>query len=65
MFSAAELEGWSDYAHAYGSPSEASEKGDRYVAEVFSGTVPDVKAISWVLSELKGLGIDLIETDPA
>lgn len=65
MFSAAELEGWSDYAHDYGYPSEASEKGDRYVAEVFSGTVPDAKAISWVLSELKGLGIDLIETDSA
>lgn len=64
IFSAAEIEGWSDVAHAYGYPSEASEKGDLYVAEVFSGTVPDTEAISWVLSELKGLGVDLVDTNP-
>ena len=27
MFSVAELEGWADYAHAYGIPDEATDKG--------------------------------------
>ncbi len=65
IFSSAEIEGWSDVAHAYGYPSEASEKGDLYVAEIFSGTVPDTEAINWVLSELKRLGVDLVDTNPA
>lgn len=63
LFSAAEIEGWSDVADAYGYPSQASEKGDLYVGEVFSGIVPDADAINWVLSELKRLGVDLVESE--
>lgn len=53
MFSVAEIEGWSDFAHAYGYPSEATEKGDIYIREIFSGVVSDEKAIEWVLAELQ------------
>ena len=62
MFSVAELEGWSYFASAYGCPAEASDKGDIYIREIYSGTVSDEKAIKWVLSELEKLEID-IETD--
>lgn len=61
MFSAMEIEGWADSIHAYGYPSEATDQGDIYVNEIFSGTVPDEKAISWVMEELKKLGVDLEE----
>lgn len=63
MFSVAEIEGWSDFASAYGYPSEATDKGDIYIREIFSGTVPDEKAIMWVLDELTKLGINLEITD--
>lgn len=63
MFSMAEIEGWSDFAHNYGYPAEASDKGDLYIREVFSGTVPDSEAISWVLEELKKLGVDLVDVE--
>jgi hypothetical protein len=62
MFSVAELEGWSDFADAYGYPAEASDKGDIYVKEVYSGTVSDGEAINWVLSELEKIGIDIEAT---
>jgi len=62
MFSVAEIEGWSDFMSNYGYPAEATEKGDIYLREIFSGTVPDDKAINWVLEELDKLGIN-IETD--
>jgi hypothetical protein len=62
MFSVAELNGWSDFASNYGYPAEATDKGDIYIQEVFSGTVPDEKAIDWVLEELKKLGINLETT---
>jgi hypothetical protein len=62
MFSVAEIVGWSDFAHAYGYPAEASDKGDIYIREIFSGTVPDDKAINWVLKELDKLGINLETT---
>lgn len=65
MFSVAEIVGWSDFAHNYGYPAEATDKGDLYIREVFSGTVPDSEAIGWVLNELKRLGVDLIEIEPA
>ncbi len=58
-FSVAELEGWADYAYAYGYPAEATDKGDIYIKEIFSGTVPNDKAINWLLTELEKLGIDL------
>ena len=59
MFSVAEIEGWSDYARNYGYPATATNKGDIYVQEVFSGEVSDEIAIDWVLTELKNLGVDL------
>jgi hypothetical protein len=62
MFSVDELEGWSDFANAYGYPAEASDKGDIYIKEIYSGVVSDEKAIEWVLSELKKLQIN-IESD--
>ena len=62
MFSIAEIEGWSDFAHAYGYPATATNKGDIYIQEVFSGEVSDDKAIDWVLEELEKLGVDLSTT---
>lgn len=59
MFSVAEIEGWSDFARAYGYPAQATEKGDLYIEEVFSGTVPNKKAIRWVLDQLKKLNIEI------
>ena len=59
IFSVCELNGWSDIADGYGSPAEATEKGDIYIREVFSETVPDEQAITWVLKELEKLGINL------
>lgn len=59
MFSVAEIEGWSDFAHNYGYPAEATDKGDIYIREVFSGLVPDETAINWVLQELQKLEIDI------
>jgi hypothetical protein len=69
MFSAAEIEGWSDVSREYGYPAEATDKGDLYVKELFYGefaneseAVSDVKVIDWVLTQLRKLGVD-IETD--
>lgn len=59
MFSIAEIEGWSDFAQNYGYPATATNKGDIYVQEVFSGEVADEIVIDWVLTELKNLGVDL------
>ena len=59
MFSVAELEGWSDFIYNYGYPAEATDKGDIYIKEIFSGTVSDEKAINWVLEELKNLNINI------
>lgn len=59
LFSVAEIEGWSDFVYNYGYPSKATDKGDIYIEEIFSGTVPNDKAINWVLTELEKLGIDL------
>jgi hypothetical protein len=63
MFSVAELEGWSDFAHNYGYPAEACDKGDIYLKEIYSGVVSDEEAIKWVLSELKEIGIDIETND--
>jgi hypothetical protein len=62
MFSVAELQGWSDNVYGYGYPAEATEKGDIYIKEIYSGTVSDEEAVKWVLLELEILGID-IETN--
>lgn len=59
MFSVAEIEGWSDFVDRYGYPAEATDKGDIYIKEVFSGLVPNDKAIKWVLEELEKLDIDI------
>lgn len=59
MFSVAEIEGWSDFTSNYGYPAEATDKGDIYIKEIFSGTVTDEKAITWVLEELGKLGINI------
>lgn len=62
MFSVAELQGWSDNVDRYGYPSEATDKGDIYLQEIFSDTVSNEEAIKWVLSELEKLRIN-IETN--
>lgn len=59
MFSVAEIEGWSDYTLDYGYPAAATNKGDMYIQEIFSGEVTDKNAIDWVMKELKKLGVDL------
>lgn len=61
MFSIAEIEGWSDYATNYGSPAKATNKGDIYIEEVFTGVVSDNKAINWIVTELQKLGITIEE----
>ena len=60
MFSVAELEGWADYAHAYGIPHEAKDKGDLYINEIYSYIVPNSQAINWVTEQLKKLGVQII-----
>jgi hypothetical protein len=59
MFSVAEIEGWSDLVDRYGYPAEATDKGDIYIREIFSGTVPNDTAINWVLEELEKLEINI------
>ncbi|TXK71727.1 hypothetical protein FT993_08685 [Mesonia sp. HuA40] len=59
MFSVAEIEGWSDFAYAYGYPAKATNEGDLYIQEIFSGKVPNKKAINWVLNQLKNLNIEI------
>jgi hypothetical protein len=59
MFSVAEIEGWSDYASNYGCPFPATNKGTFYVDEIFSGTVSDDRAIEWMVSKLKELGVEI------
>lgn len=59
LFSVAEIEGWSDFSGNYGYPAEATDKGDIYIREIYSGTISNEKAINWVLDELRKLGIDL------
>ncbi|MCT4614730.1 MAG: hypothetical protein N4A49_07640 [Marinifilaceae bacterium] len=59
LFSVAEIEGWSDFAYAYGYPAEATNKGDLYISEIFSGMIPDQQAIDWVLNQLKSLNIEI------
>lgn len=61
MFSVAEIEGWSDYTSNYGYPAKATNKGDIYIEEVFTGVVSDNKAIHWIVTELQKLGIAIEE----
>ena len=63
MFSAAELEGWSDFTPRYGKPAQATQKGDLYIEEVFSGIVSNNKAIAWVLEQLKQMGVNIETCD--
>ncbi len=57
MFSVMELNGWADFAIAYGYPAEATNKGDLYIREIFSETVSNSEAIAWVIQQLSDLGI--------
>lgn len=59
LFSVAEIEGWSDFANAYGCPSKASNPGDFYIDEIFSAVVSNDKAVEWLLSNLAKLGISI------
>lgn len=60
IFSIDEFHGWSDFTKGnYGTPASATEKGDIYIAEIFSGVVADDQAINWIMDELAKLGIDL------
>ena len=59
MFSAMELNDWSDTFPHYGYPAEGTEKGDLYVREIFSGEVPDEQAVGWVLDQMKAFGVDI------
>lgn len=63
MFSAAEQEGWSDFARNYGYPAEATDQGEIYIKEIFSGMVSNEAAIGWVLEQLKQLEIDIVLED--
>lgn len=63
MFSVAEIDGWADYASAYGYPSTATEKGDLYIDEIFSLVVPNAKAIEWVITQLKKQGIQISDNN--
>lgn len=60
MFSVEELEGWADYAYCYGTPHEATEKGDLYIDAIYSYIVPNSQAINWVTEKLKKLGVQII-----
>ncbi|GGG66129.1 DUF7192 family protein [Epilithonimonas arachidiradicis] len=62
MFSVAELEGWADFAHAYGRPCSASQKGDIYVDEIFSLKVRNAEAIDWIIKQLQNQGVHLKNT---
>lgn len=59
LFSAMELNGWSDSVRGYGYPAEATEKGDLYVREIFSKEVSDEQAIEWIIEQLKAFGVDI------
>lgn len=63
VFSVAELEGWSDFSRNYGYPAQATEKGDLYIQEIFSGEVSNNKAIDWIITELKKLEIEITENN--
>jgi len=62
MFSLAEKVGWADFAYSYGSPGEASKKGDLYIKEIYGEEVNNDTAIDWVLEELDKLGIHITDT---
>lgn len=59
VFSMRELVGWSDFSHNYGYSSIATNRGDLYIGEIFSGTVHNSKAIAWVLEQLSILGVEI------
>lgn len=61
MFSAAEIEGWSDFADRYGYPAKASDEGDLYIDEIYGTTDENNLAINWVLEKLKELGVNIEE----
>ncbi len=60
MLTVAELEGWSDYAYAYGIATSASYRGDLYVDKIFSREVPNAQAVAWVIQQLKNFGVKIM-----
>lgn len=60
VFSANEIDGWSDYTHgSYGQPEQASDMGDIYINEINSGVVSTKDAIQWIFDKLKELNIEI------
>ena len=59
LFSINELSGWADMSRDYGSPDEASYKGDLYIDEINSGKISDSEAIVWLKDKLKSFGIEM------
>lgn len=59
VFSVNEIDGWSDYSSGYGRPIEATDKGDIYISEIFSGKVSNDQAIKWILETLTKNGIQV------
>ena len=62
IFSCAEKIGWADFTGNYGYPGEASSKGDIYLREIFSRRISNEEAISWILKELKQIGVDISQS---
>ena len=60
MFSINELSGWADLSNgSYGSPYEATNKGDLYIDEINTGKVSDGEAIAWLVDKLESLGVEM------
>jgi hypothetical protein len=62
VFSANERDGWADYTESgYGIPCDATDKGDIYINELFSGVVSSNKAMEWIVDKLKEIGIYIMD----
>lgn len=60
MFSINELSGWADLSSGnYGSPYEATNKGDLYIDEINTGKVSDGEVIAWLVDKLESLGVEM------
>ena len=60
MFSINELSGWADLSKgSYGTPYEATNKGDLYIDEINTGKVSDSEALVWLTNKLESLGVEM------
>lgn len=59
LFSINELSGWADMSCNYGTPEQASYKGDLYIDEINSEKLSDKEAIVWLKDKLKALGVEM------